>query len=876
MRNGPATSPLEHVRDALKDQYRVDSVLGSGGMATVYLALDRESGSMVAIKVLHQVLTAALGHERFLREIEIASRLDHPHIVRVIRSGETDGVVYCVMPYVKGDSLRELLARQKQLSVPEAVRLGSQIADALAYAHAQGFVHRDIKPGNILLREGNAAVTDFGIARAIDRASDADSLTTSGLAIGTPAYMAPEQATRDREIDGRADIYGLGCLLYETLVGEPPFTGTSIWNLAARHATQAPIPIRTLRAAVSPAVESVVMRALEKTPADRYKTAAEFRTALIEAAAATAPPPGLSRRSKVALGAAVLAAIAVPTALALRGRSDPAPNVEFTIPPPTGTQFSEDLRDVSAVSPNGRDIVFAGVDSAGNRSLWIRPLSSTVATRIEGSASGQKAFWSPDGKRLGFFTSRALAWIDLEGGVAHTLDSTFTDQRGGSWADNGTVLYAPGSQTGVFLYSLSDSTTRRLTRPDTMRGEIGHLWPFALPGGRQFLYFVASDVDSVRGIYLGSVESAQGRRIVPSPASGIYSRGHLLFLKGDSLVAQRLDLASASLVGEARVISDSILTSFGYYGAFSASESGVLVFARARSRDLPRLAWLDSTGAVRGYASEPGYFRNPDLSNDGRWLAFEAYRRTNGTIRHIDLTGGVSNVLSDGGTQSTFPVWSPDASSLAFVAERPGGWGIYVKSVTHRDSATMVLSVAHHAVLHDWAADGRLLLAERNDAGDWDLVMRQLSSPSNATLVAGGPGHQLGGRVSRNGRYLAFVSYESGTPQIYVQRFPVSGGRCQVSSAGGVQPVWGRNPDELFFLSPDGTLMRAQLDLGRPLPCPAAPARPLFRTPVSAPATARSHFDVSAADGRFLFRLPGSEGNAWLNVAVNWLAAKPR
>jgi hypothetical protein len=386
---------------------------------------------------------------------------------------------------------------------------------------------------------------------------------------------------------------------------------------------------------------------------------------------------------------------------------------------------------------------------------------------------------------------------------------------------------------------------------------------------------VASHIDTIQGMYLGSVESTQGRRIVASPASGFYSRGHLLFMKGDSLIAQRLDLPSASLTGEPRIVADSILASFGYYGAFSASEAGVLVFARARSRDLPRLAWLDSTGAALGFSSEPGYFRNPDLSNDGRWLAYETYRKTNGDIRHVDLTGGISNVLPNVGTQSTFPVWSPDASSLAFVAERPGGWGIYVKSVTRRDSATMVLSLSHHIVLTDWAEDGRLILAERNNAGDWDLVMRQLSSPSTAVLLAGGPGHQPAGRVSRNGRYLAFASYESGTPQIYVQRFPASAGRCQVSSAGGVQPVWGQHPNELFFLSPDGTLMRAQLDLTRQVPCPTAPARALFRTPILAPATARSHYDVSAADGRLLFRLPGSEGNAWLNVAVNWLAATP-
>jgi Tol biopolymer transport system component len=840
-------------------------------MATVYLAHDPQSNSLVAIKVLRDALSAVVGRERFLREVRIASKLEHPGIVRVLDSSEAGQIIYCVMPYVAGETLKDLLAREKQLPVARAVALGCEIADALEFAHNRGIVHRDIKPANILLAEGRPLVADFGIARAIGSSADTASITTSGVIIGTPAYMAPEQAADDRELDGRADIYALGCVVYESLVGEPPFSGLTAWNVTARHAAQPPMPIRAIRPRVPPAVEKVIMRALEKTPADRFPTAKEFGAALAEAGKSA---PGIAPMWRWMGAAALVLGVGGAGWFAATSRAPRAATpqaISFVVPPPTGAHFSDNLRDVSAVSPDGRDIVLAGTDSAGTPHLWLRHLADRAATRIPGTDMGAQSFWSPDGKSIAFFQRRSLVVIDRLGGTGRIVATTSLEPRGGSWADNGTILFAPGSQTGIFATSATDTSSRRLTTPSASRGEIGHMWPQALPGGRAFIYFVASDADSVRGIYLASMDAPSGRRVAGSSASAVYSGGYLLYVYAGALVAQRLDVSSASLVGDRRVIADSVATSYEYYGAFSASETGVLVYAGGRSRDIARLTWMDSTGVVRGYASQDGYLRNPDLSADGRFLAFETYRETDSDIQYVDLTSGVGTVLPDKGLQAVDPVWSPDGSSLAFIAERPGEWAIFRKEIGRAGDPVPVITSPHAIVLMDWThGDEFLVAAERNPSGDWDLIGRRLAKPDEPVLLAGGPGHQVSAKVSPDGKYLAYVSTESGTPQVYAQPFPATGARCQISAAGGYQSAWDAAPGVLYFLTSSGAMMRTTLDLARPAPCPTSAPRKLFQTELRNPSGARSYFDVSLSDRRLLVNAPSVHEGAWLTVITQW------
>ncbi|MEO5817137.1 MAG: protein kinase [Gemmatimonadaceae bacterium] len=874
---------IQRVQAGLGDRYDLIREIGAGGMAIVYLAIDRRHARQVAIKVLRPELAAAIGAERFLREIGVVASFEHPHIASLYDSGESDGLPYYVMPFIEGMSLEALIRRDKQLAIDDVVELTRQIASALDYSHARGIVHRDIKPQNILMSSGQALVADFGIARAIATAGN-ERLTSTGLAVGSVHYMSPEQASGREDVDHRSDIYSLGCVAYEMLVGEPPFRGRTPQAVMARHSLE-PVPdIRIVRSTISLETQEVLKKALAKVPADRFRSASEFATALklsVDHPPVPPPPPAPWHSRRVAtlagLGIVVGILVVVATTPILRSRDVDPRVVTFNVPPPSGVQFTDDLRDVSAVSPDGRDIAFVGTDSSGMVNLWLQPLAERAAHRIRGTDFGSKAFWSHDGKSIGFFQGRSLAVVDRSGGASRTLVATSSDPQGGSWADNGTILYAPGMQGGIFLTSLSGSTPRQLTTPATARGEIGHVWPHALPGGRTFLYFVKSNVDSVRGVYLGSVDSPRGQRVVASPASAVYSNGYLLYVHDGALVAQRFNVTSGSLAGERMVIADSVATSFEYYGAFTASQNGVLVFAGGHSRDISRLEWRDTTGAFRGTVSAPGV-RNPDLSADGRNLAFETYRATLSDIRYVDLATGVSSVLPDENAQALVPVWSPDGASLAFVAEQPGGFAIYRKQINRSDAPKVLFRVPRHPVLSDWSGgDEALILAEQNEAGDYDLVARRFAALDEPVILAAGPGHQAAGRVAPAGNYLAYVSKESGEAQIYAQKFPVTGVRCQVSSDGGVQPVWGARPGELYFLSPNGTLMKAMLDLTRPAPCPASAPRALFPTPIRNPSGARSHFDVSLKDGRFLFNLPSmQDGGAWLSVIVNWLAALPK
>jgi serine/threonine-protein kinase len=847
-------------------------------MALVYLAADPATGERVAIKVLRPELVNFVARERFLREIRIATRLRHPGIVPVIGSGEVNGMLYCVMPFVAGDTLRERIARERQMTVPDAVAIAREVADALAFAHEHGFIHRDVKPGNILLHEGHALVADFGIARAIDSSTDADTMTSSGIAMGTPAYMAPEQAMRDEGIDGRVDVYALGCVLYEMLAGEPPFSGTTPWTVAARHMSQVPAPLQALRPDIPAALNDVVMRALAKVPAGRFPTARAMSDALgrVSQEPAVERPrrhaPMVLAAAGVAAAAAIAAAIAA--AFALNGRRAAPQVVAFAIPAPLGAQFTQDLRDVSPVSPDGRNIIIVGTDSAGAQSLWRRPVDKQVAERIPGTDSGYRAFWSPDGKRVGFFRHAKLDVIDLTGAHKQTLITGAFDPHGGSWADNDAILYAPTSQSGIYMISSGDTLPRRLTNVLADRHEIGHMWPQALPGGRDFLYYVASGDDSVRGVYLGNVDTPRGRRIVGTPASGVYASDNLLYVRNGALVAQHLDVRAAKLTGEPRLIADSVTTSFEYYGAFSASRTGVLVYASGRARDISRLAWFDAHGTPRGYASENGYIRNPVLSRDGRYLAYESYRETSSDIRYVDLTSGLSNALSLGNRQPADPVWSPDASSFAFVEEQPGVWSVYVAGVHDSRPPRLVVRLPHYTVLSDWSAlDGSLVLSERTAAGDFDLVARRFDAPDRPKVLASGPGSQVGGRVSPSGRLIAYVSADSLAAMVVVQRYP-GGARCVVGR--GNQVAWGSAPGDLYFLTATGAIMRVGVDAGANAPCAASRPVRLFDTHIRAPETARSSFDVSSKTGLLLVNDSEVQDRAWLTVTTNWLAAVQR
>jgi eukaryotic-like serine/threonine-protein kinase len=877
----------------LDGRYVLHQELGAGATATVYLATDLRYSRPVAIKVLHPRLAEGLGAERFFREIRVSGRLTHARIVQLLDSGEAEGLFYFVMSYVPGESLRQRLRREGRLPIEDAVSIASHVAAALEYAHGRGVLHRDIKPENVLLQDGEAFVADVGLALAVATAAD-ERLSGSSVAVGTPRYMSPEQASGQQALDARSDVYALACVVYEMLTGEPPHTGHTLQAVVARVLTEPPTPLRTLRDTVPEGLGAAVMKALAKAPADRFRTAAEFAAALAAGAAgwsasndAGAPTQGARadvRRWWAApaarhiaagvmlLGVVATALVAGREFLARRG----APELlTFTVPPPAGGEFALDLRDVSAISPDGREIVFAGLDSAGYRALWIRTLSEKTVRPIPGTEQGFNAFWSPDGKSIGFFRNRALFVIDSIGGPPRRIASTVVDARGGSWGGGGIIVFAPDPQSGLSMVWPATGAVRQLTTPDRRRREFGHMWPQLLPDNRRFLYYVASDIDSVRGIYVASMDSPRGRRVVGSSASAIYADGHLLYVRNGALVAQPFDTRTLALVGTPRLVADSVAVSYQYYGVFSASRNGRLVYANGSSRDMWRLQWFDSSGTLReGAYADAAYTRNPYLSRDGLHLVFETYRETDSDLRIMNLRTGTATLLVDSATQALVPVLSPEGRDLAYVVERPGQWGVYRQATYRADPPALLWSSPRYTVITDWSPDGRhLLLTQRTPLGDYDLTILTIGSGREPIALAAGRAHQGSGRFSRDGKRIAYVSLESGEPQIYVEAFPSTGARCQVSSRPGWQPVWGRSPTRLYYLTVTGTLTGVDLGPDAGSLCASGPPRPLFQSPVRNPAAGRSRYDVSLRDERFLFSTHAPDPNAaWLTVVVDWLA----
>ncbi|HUQ15913.1 MAG TPA: protein kinase, partial [Gemmatimonadales bacterium] len=492
---------LGRLQSALSDRYRIDREVGAGGMATVYLAEDVRHDRRVALKVLRPELAAVIGAERFLAEIKLTANLQHPHILPLFDSGEADGYLFYVMPFVKGETLRDRMSHERQLPVPEAVRITVEVASALDYAHRQGVVHRDIKPENILLHDGSAMVADFGIALAASKASGAR-MTETGMSLGTPHYMSPEQAMGEREITARSDVYALGAVLYEMLTGEPPFTGATAQAVVARVLTESPRPLMTQRHTIPRHVEAAVLTALEKLPADRFVTAAEFADALKDksytstvslpaAEGPAAPSRAKGRRRPGVLVPALGAALAVATAAALWGwlRPPPVPLLsQFslalrrnqTLQPPLATGGAR-----VALSPDGRALVYSGPADGGNR-LWLRLLDQLDATPIAGTEGGTSPFFSPDGKRIGFIKDgTAVRIASLAGAPTVTLTDK-ANTTSGDWGDDGYVYFEVDSGVARMRATGGEIEPVYTIKPD--RKEIATEWVHVLPGATGVLF----------------------------------------------------------------------------------------------------------------------------------------------------------------------------------------------------------------------------------------------------------------------------------------------------------------------------------------------------------------------------------------------------
>jgi Tol biopolymer transport system component len=864
------TAPPSQITDALRDRYLLERELGAGGMATVYLAQDVKHHRKVALKVLRAELAAVIGAKRFLQEIETTANLQHPHILPLHDSGEVGGTAFYVMPYVEGESLRDGLRRDKQLPIEVAVRIATEVASALDYAHRKGVIHRDIKPENILLHEGQALVADFGIALALSTAGGTR-MTETGLSLGTPHYMSPEQAMGEREITGRSDVYALGCVLYEMLTGDPPFIGSTAQAIVAQVVTEAPRRLIPRRHTIPPHLEAAVLRALEKLPADRFASPADFARALQMPGEPTqvAAPRARRRVRRAALpwiaGAAVALLLmggAMWYLTSWRGGTRP---LVASLLPPAGCVFDEVIsRNLVQLSPDGRTLAFIAA-CGEDQSIWIRSLDTGESRRLAGTAGASYPFWAPDGRSLGFFAAERLKRIDLEGGAIRDL-APAPDGRGGSWSRSGTILYAPDVSGALYQVSAAGGNPEPATRLPGDKDTVTHRLPHFLPDGKHFLFSRGSWAGVKGELMGGTLGSSETRQLLDHPSNVTYADGFLFYAHDGVLFAQPFDPDAVQFRGTAIALAPAIESwPFRFLGNYSYAR-GRLVYREAALPEA-RLEWLDPSTGARATLLERGPYTAMRLSPDGRRLlvARPEGRSSLETVwLYEPVQGGWSRLSREAKVKYSFAWWpggrrvvlqAEDDSSVQFLSLDGGE----LETATRTPGDTPIL---------DWASDGSYALGHRQvretgfDLTRWSGVRDKMRTQ----LLYATPADERFPRISPDGRYVAYLSNQSGRDEVYLAQLPAATTQFQVSVAGVEEGAlaWSRQGRALYFLGPGGTLLSVpvvtspELRIGKPTPVPGAPA----------------HIGglEAASDGRLLLLYDDRSAAAPLTLVENWTA----
>jgi serine/threonine protein kinase len=723
--------PLER---ALTDRYRIDRELGAGGMATVYLAEDRKHHRRVALKVLRPELAHALGPERFLREITTTASLRHPNILPLYDSGEAGAFLYYVMPFIEGESLRARLDAEKQLPLEDALHIACEVADALSYAHGRGVVHRDIKPENILLENGHALVADFGIARALSGAA-ADRLTETGLAIGTPAYMSPEQAAGERDVDGRSDLYALGCVLFEMLAGQPPFTGPTVESIVRQHLTAPPPPITQLRPAVPAAVAGALERALAKNPADRFNPVGQFAQALSAPSAAPPRLPAASPRLQpIIAGLVALSFLATTVFLLLRLRhGDSALTVGQTV------QVTRDpgLEVDPSLSPDGSLIAYAA-GSTTRMQIFVRQVAGgrTIALTSDSVRGYRWPRWSPDGSQIAYQGEAGISVVPALGGQPRLLvrleaqrpessTTAFTPLTGFAWSPDGRrIAYSRGYSSDVTVVPIGGGSATTLTG---VRDVHSLAWS---PDGSKLACVSDNPIFVFGSVYFGNegASSIWVLRLDGGPAIRVTDDRHLnmspqwspdgrhLFWVSDRGGSRDVYRIRLNARGEPAGEPERLTTGADAHTISLSADGGRLAYARFRTRSniwsIPVPAGKPvSIAGARPVTTGDQTIESVNLSRDGRWLVFDSDRNGNADIYKMPAAGGEPVQLTTDSAGDYSAAWSADGRRIAFHSLRTGNRDLYTMNADGSDVRQRTSSPAHE-LDPSWSPDGRFLVAE--------------------------------------------------------------------------------------------------------------------------------------------------------------------
>jgi len=818
----------EGLTGALTDRYSIERELGAGGMATVYLAQDIKHDRLVALKVLRPELAAVIGAERFLAEIKTTANLQHPHILPLHDSGEAEGFLFYVMPYVEGESLRDRLDREKQLPIDDAIRIASEVADALDYAHRHDVIHRDIKPENILLHDGRALVADFGIALAASKVG-ATRMTETGMSLGTPQYMSPEQAMGEREIDARSDVYALGVVLYEMLSGEPPFTGSTAQAIIARVVTDSPRSLTAQRHTIPRHVEQAVLKSLEKLAADRFATAAEFSHALADThfTAATTevgvagsevrtPASGGWRDWRIwAAGTGVLV-LALSWALL---RSNPPPAVtRFSIALPSDQALANARGNRVALSPDGEWLAYIGSGEGGPR-VWVRRRDQLQGTPLPGTENAVHVFFGPDGMRVGFLSgAQELKVVALAGGPPTTITNEEVGQvglDGGTWSDDGYIYYdgltfggTPGLRR---VRAAMGAAVELVTTVDTAAGETDHVWPVALPGGNGVLFVVQRGISpEASDIAVFDARAGEYRVLVRGVTARYAASGHLVYVTAEgALLAAPFDLGRMEVSGDAVSLADGVaVRPFGAVDLAMSAEGTMLYVTGRQAADPDEIVWVDHAGRMTPV--DPGWvgnFQTVALSPDGNRLAVAIVEGAGTHIWVKQLPTGPLTRLTFEGLANNRAAWTPDGGSITFVSNRGGDLKLMRKRADGSAAAEVVLDLVQPIQEGHFSSSGEWLV--------YRLTPRDIyaiSTTGDTVELVVGPFEDRAPAVSPDERWLAYFSDESGRYEVYVRPFPEAGtAKWQVSTAGGATPRWAPDGRTLYFRSAAGEMIAVDL-----------------------------------------------------------------
>jgi len=860
----------EKLNTSLAGRYVIEREIGAGGMATVFLARDIRHERNVALKVLSPDLGAVLGVERFLAEIRVTANLQHPNLLPLFDSGEVDGLLFYVMPFVEGQSLRARLEQEKQLPVDEAVRIAVAVADALDYAHSHGVIHRDLKPENILLQHGQPVVADFGIALAVSRAGGAR-ITQTGLSLGTPQYMSPEQATGDRVIDGRADIYSLGAVLYEMLSGEPPHTGTTAQAVIAKLMTEEPRSLTVLRRSVPSHVDAAVRRALEKLPADRFATVREFSEALKGARSADFVATRPRKRAATKAGPIIpwaIAAAAVVVAAIGWIRRTPAPR-EATIRFPFVTADSERLIPITpgipfSISPDDDRAVYVGAGPNAQGRLYVKSFSDLQTRPLPATERSLQPTFSPDGRWVAFVHDDRLVKVSADGGPATTiLPLAGRVNAGMTWVDPDTIIASIGGMLAAI--PANGGEMKVLTRPDTARGETQQWGPRTL--NDRFVGYVGVGTAGISANRIGVLDRRTGRATL-TPHRGTTILGAvddrvLWVMTSGAVMAARIDKSGS--LGPAQLVLEDVLVRPGGAAKATLSPRGSLLYQRGIS--VSQLLLVDDRGLVTPFGAEPRGYWHPRWSPDGTHIAV-GVARTGGTdLWIIDARTKVGTKLTTADGFDDPPEWTADSKRVIYRSVTSTGTTLKWMPADGSEPATEFSNFRdpyHGLVSHD---------------GKWQIIRTSDNSPSFRDIyiaptdgdrtprpfAVSAASSQVAPTISPDDHWLAYTSDESGRTEVYVRPFPGPGQPIRISTTGGAEARWSRDGHTLFYRV-GNTLMAADLTTAPSFAVTGT--RALFQGQYLTDG-GTTNYDL-APDGKHFLMLQSVDGQAQAIMIYGW------